>query len=361
MRSLRCSKTRPKKSTILALCLACSLLLLFCGSLFLSPSVSAVNNNTGSSAWNPRLNEKTISGTTTTEGYRFSQDGARNVCFSVLSANYSNQYYVFSFSMLGGFFTPTSHLSNSWGPVNNLVLDVSYSSSPESSIFDYSSSNQFGPGNLDFVNRTVYTISGRLNGSDSGNNVCFGNDNGSIRSTSPSGFYIITGGAFTYLPDEESLQTTYLQQIAQNTNGQTDAINNLKNQNHADAQAQKQSTDAQTQQQANQYHEQMEGMENAQTDANSGADDSGEAASQSGSTLLQAFTDFVSAITSASPSSCNINADIGDLKLGNVDLCELSPPASVQIISSILLIGFCVPLSIATARKMINLYRSFQN
>lgn len=83
-------------------------------------------------------------------------------------------------------------------------------------------------------------------------------------------------------------------------------------------------------------------------------------AQASGSTLLQAVTSFIGALVNSSASDCVINADIGDFEMGDVDLCSLSVPAPFQVISSLLIIGFFVPLSIALARKMINLFRSFQ-
>ena len=93
-------------------------------------------------------------------------------------------------------------------------------------------------------------------------------------------------------------------------------------------------------------------------------DSSGESSQQSaqntGTTLLAAFSSFVTAITSASPSNCNIDMDLGNLDLGIVNFCTLSPPPEFQVLGSIFLILFCVPLSIATARKVISLFRSFQ-
>lgn len=101
-------------------------------------------------------------------------------------------------------------------------------------------------------------------------------------------------------------------------------------------------------------------IESQQSDSQSGADDSQDAAESTGTTLLGAFTGFVGALTSASPSNCNIDMDLGNLDLGVVNLCQLSLPQPFPTIASIMLILFCVPLSIATARKVINLFRSFQ-
>lgn len=107
-------------------------------------------------------------------------------------------------------------------------------------------------------------------------------------------------------------------------------------------------------------NEDRDNIESQQSDSQDGADDSQQEAESTGATLLSAFTAFVGALTNASPSNCNIDMDLGNLDLGRVNLCQLSPPAGFQAIASIFMILFCVPLSIATARKVISLFRSFQ-
>lgn len=102
-------------------------------------------------------------------------------------------------------------------------------------------------------------------------------------------------------------------------------------------------------------------LEEQQSDTQAGADDSQTDAQNTGSTLLTAFTGFVGALTSASPSNCVIDMNMGNMDLGNVDFCKMSPPPVFQTIASIMLIAFCVPLSIATATKVIELFRSFQS
>lgn len=106
-----------------------------------------------------------------------------------------------------------------------------------------------------------------------------------------------------------------------------------------------------------------EDRSNIESQQESSSYDSGESASEAtetGTTLLGAFTAFVGALTSATPSNCVLDMDLGNLDMGNVDFCTLSPPAGFSALASVFLILFCVPLSIATARKIINLFRSFQ-
>lgn len=106
--------------------------------------------------------------------------------------------------------------------------------------------------------------------------------------------------------------------------------------------------------------EDRDNLEQQSSSATSDSDSSAEDAEQTGTTLLGAFSAFVGALTNATPSNCVIDMDLGNLDMGNVDLCDLDPPAGFQAISSVFMIMFCVPLSIATARKVISLFRSFQ-
>lgn len=130
-----------------------------------------------------------------------------------------------------------------------------------------------------------------------------------------------------------------MQEVADNTSATTEAI---EEQNEKDDQD-------------------RDNLETQQSDAEDGADDSQVAAESTGTTLLTAFTGFVGALTSASPSNCVIDMDMGNMDLGNVNFCQMSPPPIFQTIASIMLIAFCVPLSIATATKVITLFRSFQS
>lgn len=112
--------------------------------------------------------------------------------------------------------------------------------------------------------------------------------------------------------------------------------------------------------QAEKDQQDRDNLDQASDDADSSSNLSQQQAEQTGTTLLKAFTDFVGALTNARPSNCNLNMDLGNLDMGVVNLCSLSPPPVFQTIASIFMILFCVPLSIATARKVISLFRSFQ-
>lgn len=103
-----------------------------------------------------------------------------------------------------------------------------------------------------------------------------------------------------------------------------------------------------------------EEMQDNQEDLSDSAEDSSAAAESTGQSLLAAFTGFVNAITNADATNCTIPGNLGHFNMGNLNLCRDNPPALVQTIGSIFMILFFVPLSYATATKVIALFRSFQ-
>ena len=104
-----------------------------------------------------------------------------------------------------------------------------------------------------------------------------------------------------------------------------------------------------------------EEMEDNQENLSDSAEDSGAEAESTGQSLLAAFTGFVNAITNADATNCTIPGNLGHFNMGNLNLCRDNPPALVQTIGSIFMILFFVPLSYATANKVISLFRSFQS
>lgn len=83
---------------------------------------------------------------------------------------------------------------------------------------------------------------------------------------------------------------------------------------------------------------------------------------QSGTTgLLNAITGAVSVISSASPTNCKINGNMGNLDIGQLDLCANPAPAFIQTIGSLILILMCVPLAISLFNRFIAIFRSFQS
>lgn len=83
---------------------------------------------------------------------------------------------------------------------------------------------------------------------------------------------------------------------------------------------------------------------------------------QTGTTgLLNAITGAVNVISAARPTNCKINGNMGNLDIGQLDLCANPAPAFVQTIGSLILILMCVPLAISLFNRFIAIFRSFQS
>lgn len=97
--------------------------------------------------------------------------------------------------------------------------------------------------------------------------------------------------------------------------------------------------------------------ENEQT-----ANDESSAAQGSATSLLAVVGQFIGVLTSAQPTNCNLNGNlIPHLPLGQLNLCQNSPPAAITILGSLLLIAFVVPLAYHTVKRMLALIGSFQS
>lgn len=97
--------------------------------------------------------------------------------------------------------------------------------------------------------------------------------------------------------------------------------------------------------------------ENEQT-----ANDESSAAQGSATSLLSVVGQFIGVLTSAQPTNCNLNGNlIPHLPLGQLNLCQNSPPAAITILGSLLLIAFVVPLAYHTVKRMLALIGSFQS
>ncbi len=110
--------------------------------------------------------------------------------------------------------------------------------------------------------------------------------------------------------------------------------------------------------------DEMQKEENTANDnieqGNDAADASSEDAENATSSLISVIGQFVGAVTTASPSNCLINGNMGNFSMGQIDLCANPVPTFVQIISSLILIAICVPFAIVMFNRFINLFRSFQ-
>lgn len=105
-------------------------------------------------------------------------------------------------------------------------------------------------------------------------------------------------------------------------------------------------------------------VENKTQDAaNNSATSGGSSASDSQtatSSLLSVIASGVGAITSASPTNCKINGNMGNLNVGNIDLCANPVPTFMALIGSIIAVLVVLPLVILLFNRFISIIRSFQ-
>ena len=77
-------------------------------------------------------------------------------------------------------------------------------------------------------------------------------------------------------------------------------------------------------------------------------------------TLIDYFKNGIGAIQKMKKTNCNLKLDMGVAKFGDVDMCKLSVPSYIKIISSILVFSVCVPASIAIVRRIVAVIKEMQ-
>lgn len=107
--------------------------------------------------------------------------------------------------------------------------------------------------------------------------------------------------------------------------------------------------------------EQQEKTQEAVDDSQAAGGSSSQDAQTGTTGLLNAITGAVSVISSASPTNCKLNGNMGNLDIGQLDLCANPAPAFIQTIGSLILILMCVPLAISLFNRFIAIFRSFQS
>ena len=100
--------------------------------------------------------------------------------------------------------------------------------------------------------------------------------------------------------------------------------------------------------------------EQAQRNSENNGNQSSQDAQNATQSLMATLQSFLGALSSATPSNCNLPMDTGFINFGVVNLCSLSPPPAFQVISSVVVIGFAVPLAIIAIKQMLSLFALFQ-
>lgn len=102
-------------------------------------------------------------------------------------------------------------------------------------------------------------------------------------------------------------------------------------------------------------------LDDAQDDASDTAYDESAAAQSTATNLLAVVGQFVTTLTNAQPTNCNINGNlIPHLPLGNLNLCQNSPPSAITALGSLILIAFVVSMAYHVVKRMLALIGSFQ-
>lgn len=96
-------------------------------------------------------------------------------------------------------------------------------------------------------------------------------------------------------------------------------------------------------QQQQQDQKDREDMQSQVNESQSSADEAQEGVNSTSTSLIGAAVELVNVISSASPTDCKVQADIGDFKMGTLDFCSGKPDAMNPIISTCVLL-VCFPI-----------------
>lgn len=102
-------------------------------------------------------------------------------------------------------------------------------------------------------------------------------------------------------------------------------------------------------------------LENQSSDTSDSADEQGAEASETGTTLLGVFSAFVSALATIHETNCRLpSMTVYGMELGQMDLCTFDVPPGIIALATVGMVFIIVPLSFNLARRLVNLFRSFQ-
>lgn len=104
-----------------------------------------------------------------------------------------------------------------------------------------------------------------------------------------------------------------------------------------------------------------EDLQDGVDDAELQADNAGQQFETGIAPLTTIIGNFVNIILNPPARDCTINGNvgIGGFDMGTIDLCELSPPPAVQIIATLLLIGFIIPFAYSLILTLLNILQNF--
>lgn len=98
-------------------------------------------------------------------------------------------------------------------------------------------------------------------------------------------------------------------------------------------------------------------LQNTSDSAESTASSLGTDVSNRSASFITIIGNFINVVLHPPQSDCKIDGNMGHMDLGQIDLCELSPPPAISVIGSFILIGILIPLIMAVLYRFIGLLR----
>lgn len=98
-------------------------------------------------------------------------------------------------------------------------------------------------------------------------------------------------------------------------------------------------------------------IQSQQSDSEDGAEDSAEAITNASDSLLAVIGNFVNIVINPPRRDCTISGDMGHMDLGQIDLCQLTPPPAISVIATLLIIGFVIPFAYGIISTVLNLLK----
>lgn len=112
-------------------------------------------------------------------------------------------------------------------------------------------------------------------------------------------------------------------------------------------------------QQQQQEQQDRDDLTEQASDISSDGESAGSQVTNASGNLMNIITTFIGIIANPNRSDCTINADMGHMNLGNIDLCQLSVPPAISTIATVLMIGVIIPVVISIINTLAELLWRF--
>lgn len=113
----------------------------------------------------------------------------------------------------------------------------------------------------------------------------------------------------------------------------------------------------QNQQIIDQDNQDRQDLQNTSDSASDTATNLGNQVTARSTNLITLIGNFINVVLNPPASDCVIDGDMGHMDLGDIDLCELSPPPAISVIGGLLILGMLIPLVLAVIWRFIRLLR----